>query len=68
MLSGRSYHYYGLEPISEREWSEFLGHCSLFRGYTDNRFVGHRLIDGYASLRISQDINSGQVPKVVVVL
>lgn len=66
--SGRSYHYYGLKPISEKDWLKFLGQCLLFKGYASARFIGHRLIDGYAALRISKDTNSGQVPKVVAVL
>lgn len=62
LFSGKSYHYYGIELLSQEEWLVFLGRCLLFCDpkdpryvYTDIRYVGHRLIDGYTNLRISKE-------------
>lgn len=68
LYSGRSYHYYGSELLSERDWLVFLGNCLLFSGYADSRYVGHRLIDGYTSLRISKGKIRPKVPKVVAIV
>jgi len=53
LSSGRSYHYYGAVLIPEKEQFRFLGRCILFTGYTDERYIGHRLIDGHGTLRIT---------------
>jgi len=68
LQSGRSYHYYGIELIPEREWLMFLGRCLLFMDYTDSRYIGHRIIDGYGSLRISENKRRPIPPKVVAIV
>jgi len=68
LLSGRSYHYYGIELLSERDWLLYLGKCLLFIDFVDSRYVGHRLIDGYTSLRISREIRRPNLPKVVAIV
>lgn len=68
LISGKSYHYYGIKLLSEKDYFIFLGKCLLFSGYADSRFIGHRLIDSYTSLRISKDIKHPKVPKVVAIL
>lgn len=62
--SGKSYHFWGLELIPDHEWQEFLQRVLLL-DRIDRRWVGHRLIDKQANLRISQ--KRGKVPKVVQV-
>jgi hypothetical protein len=51
--SGRSYHYYGIKLLDEKEWQVFLGRCLLMSGYSDDRYIGHQLVDGYCVLRLS---------------
>ncbi len=57
--SGKSYHFWGLELLSEVEWKTFM-YRALLLDRVDSRWIGHRLLDGHANLRISQ--KRGQVP------
>lgn len=66
--SGRSYHYYGLQLLSEEDWRRFLGRCLLLAPPVDVRYVAHRLIDGYCVLRVSANSRKPKVPSVVDVL
>lgn len=61
--SGRSFHAYSRHLLEPREWYDFLGRALLInprdgRQIVDTRWIGHRLIAGYCSLRFSN--NSGQ--------
>jgi hypothetical protein len=60
--SGRSLHAYSTTLISPKQWVEFMGRLLLVNKrdleIIDNRWVGHRLLGGYSSLRWSN--NSGQ--------
>jgi hypothetical protein len=67
VLSGKSFHYFGFQVLTEKGWREFLGRCLLLAPITDSRYIGHRLIDGACSLRISPNHASG-VPKVVDII
>ncbi|MEK7503061.1 MAG: hypothetical protein AAB556_01295 [Patescibacteria group bacterium] len=60
--SGRSYHFWGLELLSDEEWRKFM-YRALILDKIDRRWVGHRLIDGQANLRISE--KGGKIPVVV---
>ena len=60
--SGKSYHAWGLELIPDKDWHDFM-HRALLLDRIDRRWVGHRLIDGQANLRISE--KRGKVPTVV---
>lgn len=66
--SGRSYHYYGIDLLSQKDWLLFLGKCLLFLDHIGSRYIGHRLIDGYTSLRISTSQRRPVLPKVVAVV
>lgn len=60
--SGRSYHAYSLRLLSTREWLEFMGRLLLINppntsSIIDTRWIGHRLIGGYSSLRWSNNTN-----------
>ena len=64
--SGNSFHMYGDSLLCGREqWIKFMG--TALRDYSykthiiDCRWIGHRLISGYSSLRISN--NSGKYKK-----
>ena len=57
--SGRSLHGYSSKLISNKKWIEFMGRLLLVNprdnqeNIIDGRWVGHRLIAGYSSLRWS---------------
>ncbi|GKW06702.1 hypothetical protein [Pectobacterium carotovorum] len=59
--SGRSYHAYGTRIIKNSEWIKFMGSLLLLniQGKTNNlidtRWVGHRILSGYSSLRWSNN-------------
>lgn len=61
--SGRSFHAYSTTLLGPKEWFEFMGRLLLINprnqaDIVDSRWVGHRLIGGFGSLRWSN--NSGQ--------
>jgi hypothetical protein len=61
--SGRSFHAYSTTLLGPKDWHAFLGRALLInardnRQIVDARWIGHRLIAGYCSLRFSN--NSGQ--------
>jgi len=66
--SGRSYHYYGSQVLSEREWHVFLGKCLLMSGFVDDRYIGHQLVDGHCVLRLSAGKLKTSVPRVLLEL
>lgn len=54
--SGRSFHGYGSRFITNEEWIRYMGQLLLsnqkdFKPTVDPRWIGHRLIAGYAALR-----------------
>lgn len=56
--SGRSFHLYLGAPLSKAEWVRFMGRILLLNlpgrpQLVDARWVGHRLLAGYSSLRWS---------------
>ncbi len=56
--SGRSYHAYGNRLVNSNEWIKFMGSLLLLNkpsGFKliDERWVGHRIMAGYAALRWS---------------
>jgi hypothetical protein len=56
--SGRSFHGYSLHLLSAQEWVLYMGALLLMnlptgRKVVDSRWVGHRLLSGYSSLRWS---------------
>jgi hypothetical protein len=60
--SGRSCHAYSLTLISNKEWLDFMGRLLLIslpqdEQMIDTRWIGHRLMGGFSSLRWSN--NSG---------
>ena len=63
VFSGRSYHLYIKKLLAPAEWIRFMGRILLMNGIdhpevTDTRWVGHRLMAGYGSLRWTR--NTGQ--------
>lgn len=77
-----SYHYYGKTAINTEKWLRFIGHCLLLHPrphdlkpamrlgastVIDARFLGHSLLAGQGSLRVSPD-RDGQFPRVVALI
>lgn len=61
--SGRSFHAYSTTLLGPKEWLDFMGRLLLInprnqKSIIDTRWIGHRLIGGFSSLRWSN--NSGQ--------
>jgi hypothetical protein len=57
--SGRSFHLYVLRLLTESEWVKFMGRLLLLnlpdgKEVVDGRWVGHRLLAGYGSLRLTK--------------
>ncbi|MFX0139767.1 MAG: hypothetical protein ACFFDN_39370 [Candidatus Hodarchaeota archaeon] len=66
--SGRSYHFYGLVLIDEKNWRSFLGLCLLLSPFIDARYIAHRLIDGECVLRLSASKEKPKEPEVTDIL
>lgn len=64
--SGRSYHFYGAEPVTQKELVTILGRAQLLSPIIDSRWVSHQLIDGRCALRISTDSEKTPNPPVFV--
>ena len=66
-----SYHYYGITLLTDRQWVKFVGRCLLLVPDVDVRYLGHRLMEGWGSLRLSPDSHSsttGNEPEVVRII
>lgn len=65
--SGNSYHYYGLELLTQSQWRRFMAACLLLDPLVDVRYIAHRMLAGKASLRLNE-ISDKRNPKVVACL
>lgn len=72
LASGQSFHYYGLELLSDEQWRIFMAKCLLSElrdlQLIDVSYIGHSLWDGFAILRISSSSYYPQLPTVVSIL
>lgn len=66
--SGKSYHYYGFEPISLEKWRRFMAYSVLLAPLIDVRYLAHCMIEDIACLRIDARPNEHTEPIVVAVL
>lgn len=64
--SGRSYHFYGEDPVSSPDLTVILARAQLLAPIIDSRWVSHQLIDGRCGLRISTDSEKTPTPPVFV--
>jgi hypothetical protein len=60
-----SYHFYGPELLDSKQWLAFLGKSLLFQSIADDRFIGHRLQEGFCVLRLTCGPFHDAVPIVV---
>lgn len=65
--SGQSYHFYGAGVLCPEEWQVFLGKCLLLTGLTDPRYIGHSLVAGYCTLRLTASSLRPKIPEVIAV-
>jgi hypothetical protein len=68
--TGRSFHGYHDIVLTEKKWQRYLGALLLLnrheydRELTDTRWIGHSLVQGYSSLRISHKTSAYyQIPE-----
>jgi len=60
--SGKSYHFLGASILTSDEWIRFMGRALLFAPFIDTRFIGHRLLDGECTLRLTA--KDGKIPSI----
>lgn len=67
--SGRYFHYYGNALLTNEEWTKFIADFLMPCILVSPRYIGHRLNDGYCSLRLTTDKKyKTKTPRVVSVL
>jgi len=66
--TGKSYHFYGLNIISDEDWRQFLAKCLLLAPLVDTRYIAHRLQIGACVLRLTACEQKPFSPRVVKVL
>lgn len=68
LKSGRFHHYYGDYLLNESEWLKFMANFLMPCILVSPRYIGHRLHDGYCTLRLTIDKKYKlMTPKVVAV-
>ncbi len=67
--SGRFFHYYGDFLLGEKAWIKFMAEFLMPCILVSPRYVGHRLHDGYCTLRLTaQKTYKPKIPEVIEVL
>jgi hypothetical protein len=67
--SGRFQHYYGDFLLDENEWIKFMAEFLMPTILVSPRYIGHRLHDGYCTLRLTADDQyKPKIPEVVEIL
>jgi hypothetical protein len=64
LKSQRSYHYYGLNVLTETAWLKFLARCLLLGPLADSRYIAHCLLHGKSTLRITESPRHIDTPTV----
>ncbi len=64
--SGNSFHFYGKDLLYEDEWLRFMYKSLLIPTVTDTRHVGHRLLDGYGTLRLTTNAHKPKIPELIL--
>lgn len=65
LMSGRSYHYYGYDPLDRVNWHQFMFRAVLLNPLVDVRYVAHCLIEGIACLRLGSASTHPREPTTV---
>lgn len=65
----RFHHYYGDFLLDELKWIEFMAEFLMPCTLVSQRYIGHRLYDGYCSLRLTTDDKyKPEIPKVIEIM
>jgi hypothetical protein len=54
LASGRYYHYYGSQLLTERQWLKFLAQFLMPCVLVSPRYIGHSLFSGFCSVRLTR--------------
>lgn len=65
LASGESYHFYSIDLLSGPEWVAFMGRSLLLSPWVDDRYIAHRLVDGFSVLRLTPTTLKPTAPFVV---
>lgn len=65
LMSGRSYHYYGYDPLDHAHWHQFMFRAVLLNPLVDVRYIAHCLIEGLGCLRLDSAATHPSEPTVV---
>lgn len=69
LASGRFYHYYGIQLLSEREWLRFLAQFLMPCILVSPRYIGHSLFSGFCSVRLTRSHpHKPAVPKLITTI
>ena len=68
LSSGKSYHFYGANLLTDEDLRIFLGRALLFAPITDKTWIAHQLIEGSCALRISSRKDYGGPPKIIAII
>lgn len=55
LATGRYYHYFGNFLLAEDDWVKFMGAFLLPCIAVSPKYIGHRLLDGYSTLRLTTE-------------
>jgi hypothetical protein len=64
--SGKSYHFFGNNLLTNSELEKFLYHVLLFSPITDKNWIAHQLIEKSCNLRFNK--KNGYLPKLVAII
>lgn len=62
--SGGSYHFYGMDMLTETEWREFMEKCKK-QPAVDKDWPRYQLADKFSALRVSTSTSKPILPKVI---
>ena len=66
LSSGRFFHYYGNFLLDQGEWKKFMIDFLMSTILVSPRYIGHRLIKGYCTLRLTTDKEyKTNIPRVI---
>lgn len=65
LISGRSYHYYGYDPLDHLNWHQFMFRAVLLNPFVDVRYVAHCLIEELGCLRLDSAATHPREPTTV---
>jgi hypothetical protein len=65
LMSGGSYHAYGVRLLDAEQFRQYLGRALLFAPVVDRPYIAHQLVEGRCALRISRGGSGGKVPVVI---